>query len=267
MTVSQGSPHGSMLTLSVVSHGHGVLLERLLAQLNDQPTLSGTRVVVTLNLDSESLHASTYPNLDLVVVRNPLPLGFGKNHNAAFKFCATPWFGVLNPDLALKGGEPFTHTLRTASSCSDLGVISPRIIAPNHAREDSVRTNLTPWSLVRRRFFGERTPLDPAHATRRGVPFFWLAGMCMLIDADAFRKIGGFDERFFLYCEDYDLCARLYNAGYAIAIDPTAAVIHEAQRDSHKTLRHMRWHVSSLLKVWLSAAFWRVALFSGTIRH
>jgi N-acetylglucosaminyl-diphospho-decaprenol L-rhamnosyltransferase len=256
-----------MLTLSVVSHGHGLLLARLLAQLDDQPTLCGTRVVVTLNLSSESLDTTTYPNLDLVVVRNPLPRGFGENHNAAFKLCATPWFGVLNPDLTLVGGEPFTHTLRTALTCADLGVISPRIIAPNYAQEDSVRTNLTPWSLIRRRFFRERKPLDPEHATRRGVPFFWLAGMCMLIDADAFRKIGGFDERFFLYCEDYDLCARLYNAGYAIAIDSTAKVIHEARRDSHKTLRHMRWHLSSLLKVWLSGAFWRVTLFSSDIRY
>ena len=250
------------LTISVVSHGHGLLLVRLLQQLDDQPSLSGIRVVVTLNLYDEMLDVSRYPSLELVVIRNLVPRGFGANHNSAFKLCTTSWFGVLNPDLALAEREPFTPTLEAALALPLVGVVAPLVVSANGELEDSVRANLTPWSLIRRRLLGERSPLDVHRPARKGSPFYWLAGMCLLIDAEAFRKVGGFDERFFLYCEDYDLCARMYNAGYAIAVERGAQIIHEAQRDSHRSLRHMRWHLISLLKVWLSAAFWRITFSS-----
>ena len=84
--------------------------------------------------------------------------------------------------------------------------------------------------------------------------------MCLVVNAQAWRAVQGFDERFFLYCEDYDLCARLYNAGYSLVVDDATCVVHDAQRDSHRSSRHLRWHLESLAKVWLSAAFWRVVL-------
>jgi len=254
------------ICFSVVSHGHGPLLHRLLTQMNAQPRLRGARVVVTLNLASEAFDAALYAALDLRVVRNPSPQGFGSNHNAAFTLCDADWFGILNPDLALLDEEPFIAMLARAGEADAkgpalTGLIAPRVVAANHTPEDSVRANLTPWSLVRR-VTGHREPLQVRGDARRGAPFFWVAGMCLLVRTDAYRAVGGFDERFFLYCEDYDLCARLYNAGWAIRLDERASIIHEAQRDSHRTGRHLRMHLSSLAKVWLSGAFWRVTLLA-----
>ena len=249
-----------MLTVSVVSHGHGPLLDRLLTQLDRQPSLAGVRVVVTLNLADEPFDASRYPRLALVGLRNAQPRGFGANHNAAFRHCQTPWFGVLNPDLTLPYGEPFTQLMRSGTDADRVAVIAPRIVNAAGQPEDSVRANLTPWSLAARQLFGRRKALAVRGTSRRGEPFFWLAGMCLLLDAAAFRSVGGFDERFFLYCEDFDLCARLYNANYAIKLEPRTRLVHEAQRDSHRSLPHLRWHLASLAKVWTSAAFWRVTL-------
>ena len=250
------------LCFSVVSHGHGPLLERLLTQLNAESALKGARVVVTLNLLGEPFDPARYPELDVVTIRNDVPRGFGANHNAAFERCDGRWFGILNPDLALVRNEPFTAMLARAGAQADVGIIGPRVVDPELVPEDSVRANLTPWSLLRRRALGDRRPLDSSGAAQRGAPFYWLAGMCLLVRADAFRALGGFDERFFLYCEDFDLCARMYNEGYAIVLDRQACIIHEAQRDSHRSLRHLRWHIASLLKVWCSAAFWRVTFAS-----
>lgn len=255
------------ICFSVVTHGHGPLLNRLLAQMNAQPRLRGARVVITLNLASEAFDAAPYDSLDLHVVRNAAPKGFGANHNAAFAHCEAAWFCILNPDLALVDEEPFTAMLARVSEAGsagalDAGLIAPRVLAVDLVPEDSVRANLTPWSLVRRAM-GHREPLRVHGDARRGTPFFWVAGMCLLARADAYRDVGGFDERFFLYCEDYDLCARLYNAGWAIRLDGQARIIHEAQRDSHRTGRYLRMHLSSLVKVWLSSAFWRVTFLAS----
>jgi len=250
------------ICFSIVSHGHGELLHHLLAELNAQPPLFGARVVVTLNLADEVLNAIPYDRLDLCVLRNENPKGFAANHNAAFALCNAPWFGILNPDLVLVNEEPFSTMLARIADhpySADVGLIAPRVLTAEHNVEDSVRANLTPWDLLRRAI-GGRNPLMVQDIDSRCNAFYWVAGMCMLVRSNAFRSIGGFDERFFLYCEDYDLCARLYSAGWSIRVDTQATIIHEARRDSHRVGRHLRMHVVSLVKVWLSVAFWHATL-------
>lgn len=252
-------------TFSVISHGHGATMRLLLSQMNSEPRLAGARVVVTINIPEE-FDPGLYPKLDLVVLRNSSPKGFGANHNAAFAHCATEWFAVLNPDLELNKSEPFSHMETAASSMEAIGVIAPLVTNSQGVIEDSVRANLTPLSLFGRHFLGRRAAPATSKPSRLGAPFYWLGGMCLMIRAEAFRAIGGFDARFFLYCEDYDLCARLYRKGYAVAVDSSAHIVHNAQRDSHRSARHLAWHVRSLLRVWSSRVYWAITLGDFT-RH
>ena len=246
-------------TFSIVSHGHGALLHALVNDLDAEPTLAGARVIVTLNTP-ENFDVSRWPRLAITVLRNKQPKGFGANHNAAFARCGTRWFIILNPDLRLVAGEPFTALARTAAQVPDLGAIAPAIANSAGTLEDAVRPNLTPWSLLRRRLLGDRVPVDPRQPARNGAPFYWLAGMCVMFDLAAFRAVGGFDERFFLYGEDYDICARLYDAGYVLWADHQVAVCHDAQRNSYRSFKHLRWHLGSILRIWFSSVFWRITL-------
>jgi len=248
------------LTLSVISHGQVPMVEGLLSQLDKHSSLRGVKVIVTLNL-GEEFNIKPYRNIQIFLIHNSSPKGFGANHNKAFKYCATPWFGVLNPDLGLIEEEPFSKLLELyQSDAKGIGAIAPRIINEHGSLEDSVRSNLTPWSLVMRQLFGRRKSID-FDQQQNTKSFFWLAGMCLLLNSVAFESIKGFDERFFLYCEDYDLCARLYASGYLLKYIPDYSIVHQAQRDSHRSFRHLYWHLSSLLKVWLSKSFWTVTLF------
>jgi N-acetylglucosaminyl-diphospho-decaprenol L-rhamnosyltransferase len=247
-------------TLSVVSHGQARMVEGLLSQLDEHSSLRGVKVIVTLNLDEE-FNIESYRNIQIFMIRNSSPKGFGANHNKAFEYCTTPWFGVLNPDLRLTEEEPFTKLLELyQSDAKDIGVIAPRIVNEHGSLEDSVRSNLTPWSVILRHFFGRRKSFALVEQ-KNAKSFFWMAGMCLLLNSAAFKSIKGFDERFFLYCEDYDLCARLYASGYLLKYIPNYSIVHQAQRDSHRSLRHLYWHLSSLAKVWVSKSFWTVTLF------
>jgi N-acetylglucosaminyl-diphospho-decaprenol L-rhamnosyltransferase len=254
----------SDLTLSVVSHGHGDMLCQLLRELDAQPSLNGARVIVTLNLAMEPFDPTGVRGLSLTVVRNSVPRGFGANHNSAFASCRSRWFVVLNPDLRLAGVEPFNSLARMAKQIENVGVVAPAVINGVGVLEDSVRTNLTPWSIFARNVLGRRVIVDARTPSRRGTPYYWLAGMCLLFEASAFRAVGGFDERFVLYCEDYDICARLYGAGYASAVDSSVQIVHDAQRDSHRSRSHLGLHLSSLMKVWTSRAFWVVTIRNWT---
>ncbi len=80
----------------------------------------------------------------------------------------------------------------------------------------------------------------------------WLAGMFLLLRREAFAAVGGFDERFHMYCEDADLCLRLQLAGWRVRLVEDVAVVHAAQRASRRSWQHLRWHLTSLLRHWFS---------------
>jgi len=89
------------LTASVVSHGQMRLVNTLIADLIRHAGPPLKRLVVTLNVpQAEVLRADGAP-FEVITLRNDRALGFGANHNRAFRHCNTDWFVVLNPDLRL----------------------------------------------------------------------------------------------------------------------------------------------------------------------
>jgi GT2 family glycosyltransferase len=76
----------------------------------------------------------------------------------------------------------------------------------------------------------------------------WVGGMCMLFASDDYRQLNGFDEGFFLYYEDVDICVRARRASMLIIGCVDAHVQHDAQRASRRNWRHMRWHAYSMLR-------------------
>jgi N-acetylglucosaminyl-diphospho-decaprenol L-rhamnosyltransferase len=236
-----------VITLSVVSHGQGRLIDRLFDDLARLRPAALTRIVVTRNVAEDWQVPSRIAHCPVLVIDNPKPRGFGANHNAAFAHCATPYFAVVNPDIRL-AEDPFPPMLELLADLR-LALVTPQILASDGRREDFERALITPWRLVQRRL------LNAARASTPAID--WLAGMFMVLRSDAFRAVGGFDERFFMYCEDADLCARLRLRDARFAVCDQSSVVHDAQRASHRSWRHLRWHLISLLKFWLSSAFWR----------
>jgi len=84
----------------------------------------------------------------------------------------------------------------------------------------------------------------------------WVAGMFMLFPAHIYQEMSGFDERYFMYCEDADICMRLSQRGYKTQLVFHAQAVHDARRASHRTMPHLRWHVSSLLRFFFKYPFY-----------
>lgn len=253
LTLSAAGGAPGTITVSVVSHRQQMLVQALLDDLARLQPPTVRRIVITVNVDEPTPRAAL-PGVVVQTVRNATPLGFGANHNQAFAHCDTTWFAVLNPDLRL-AADPFAPLLAAAQPTDVL--LAPRILEPDGREADAARVVLTPWQLVQRAL-GRRAPA--------GRDFDWLAGMFLLVRADAFRAVGGFDTRYFMYSEDADLCLRLQLAGGRIRQVPQAAVTHAAQRASRRSWQHFRWHVASLARYWTSAAYWRYLARRTAIR-
>jgi N-acetylglucosaminyl-diphospho-decaprenol L-rhamnosyltransferase len=231
------------VTVSIVSHGHWAQIEPLLRQLSTWCASSIELVVLTLNVP-ETVRLEDDLAFPVQVVRNPRPRGFGANHNAAFGRTTTPWFLVMNPDLRMDA-DVVGPLLSQAEE--QAGLLAPRVQEPGRGQPEPYRELLTPLELIRRRQRGHIPPALPS----------WIAGMFMLVRSSAYAQVRGFDERFFMYCEDVDLCVRLQLAGWTLQVATDLLIHHDAQRDSHSSLRAMAWHLASFLKFWTSEGFWQ----------
>ncbi|PZX29389.1 putative glycosyltransferase [Cupriavidus phytorum] len=246
------------LTVSVVSHGQGRLLAPLLHQLRDASRQVRMQVIVTQNLPEPVIPVEESEDFRLTWIVNTGPIGFAENHNAAFTYCRAPFFCVMNPDVRL---EP--QSLLPLLDCAAQwpGVAGPRVLAPDGRVEDSARRVPSVIRLLRRTL-KKRCEADYA-VSQKIQQVDWLAGMCMVFHADIYRSVGGFDERFHLYCEDVDICLKIHLSGAYVSWVPNAVIIHDAQRASRRNWQYLRWHVGSLLRLFASGTYWRFRFFAS----
>jgi N-acetylglucosaminyl-diphospho-decaprenol L-rhamnosyltransferase len=145
--------------------------------------------------------------------------GFGAANNIGLRECKTSWALLLNPDCLID--EANLHRLMgVASQYPDAAIIAPQVNRPNGDLEISYRWPSTAWSSV--------GPPAEGHCC---VGF--ATGAALLVRLEAFERTGFFDEDFFLYYEDEDLCLRQFQAKHSIIVAPEVKVTH-ASRSSVK---------------------------------
>jgi N-acetylglucosaminyl-diphospho-decaprenol L-rhamnosyltransferase len=230
------------ITLSVVSHGQNGLVNALLQDLGSH-CAARIRVVVTENIPDPTPLALDLP-FPVERVANARIKGFGANHNAAFTFCSTAYFCVCNPDVRM-ARDPFDPLLNALAPVQ-AGVAGPLVRSPAGTVEDSARRFPTLASLARKALGKPRRPDYPAD--RGAMEVDWVAGMFMLFPAAAFRAVQGFDEGYFLYYEDADICRRLARGGRKVIYAPEAEIIHDARRGSRRNPTLARHHLASMLR-------------------
>lgn len=230
------------------------MIQQLLQDLDRHCYRHISLVILTHNLpESASLGESTL-RFPVKILANPQPLGFGENHNRAFTHCKTAWFLVLNPDVRIDS-DVILSLLQRAQNRT--GLLAPQEMGADGQAQDGLRGAITPMELLHRRLL-KRSPLPPS---RHG----WVKGMFMLVRSQAWQQVSGFDARYFLYCEDFDLCARLMLANWTVDYHADIHVHHEWQRTSSKSLSLLWLHLRSLARLWSSSTFWRYrALLKST---
>jgi GT2 family glycosyltransferase len=233
----------SLVSVSIVSHGQAGLVGPLLDDL-DRHSMNVGEVILTSNVPENMGKATASRRYPVVRIENEQRKGFGANHNAAFRRARHGHFCVLNPDIRLRE-NPFPALIRILT-VPTVGLAAPLILNSGGTLEDSARRFPTIVSLAARTLLHRRKP----EYTTLETPFSpdWVAGMFMLFRTDVFAALGGFDESFFLYFEDVDICARLRRLGLEVLVAPEARAIHDAQRRSHRDRQHARWHVASMLR-------------------
>lgn len=231
---------------SIVSHGQGPLIASLLDDLYRHELIDPDRdeVILTLNAPEDESFVEAARGLPLTVLRNAQRRGFGANHNAAFAVSQADVFLVVNPDIRLPRFDP--TPMFDALGRADVGLWAPRVLSPEGNTEDSARRFPTVARLGRRVLLRQRAA--DYGVSERPVVVDWVAGMFMALRRQTYAEVGGFDERYFMYMEDADLCRRVGRSGRRVLYDPQTSVVHDARRASRRSVQHLRWHLRSAIR-------------------
>ena len=243
------------ILVSIVSHGHGKHLESLLSDLALPGNYEFVTVILRLNMpEAIDLYDRSWP-FPLEIVSNDREQGFSVNHNATFRQFgetgAPRFYCVLNPDIRLQAGT-MAALLAFCEQNPSVALFAPQVCAPDGRVEANARRLPAPGEIFRKgvmRFFRQGL------VEERSDTWDWFAGMFMLFDVTAFRSIGGFDERYFLYYEDVDICCRLHLAGLGLRYCPTVTVVHDAQRGSHRNFGLFLRHLFSVVRFFSSPVY------------
>lgn len=240
--------------ISVVSHGHGASVARVLGDLHAQLASTSHEFILTLNAGEDAAFVSGLPEglrARLQVIRNSRARGFGANHNAALRDRAADFVLIADPDLAVP--HAIFADIEAALADPRTGIVAPLAVTTAGIPEDNGRRIVTPLNLIRRRLGGHHH--DRCTAGQGAVEVDWLAGLCLAMRGETFRQLRGFDERYHLYCEDVDLCLRARALGRRVLLLSDLRIVHPARRNTFRSAQHLRWHLASLLRLWTSPAY------------
>jgi len=212
----------------VVSYNTAELLTACLKSVASRSDPS-VEVIVVDNAsqdDSAARVSRDFPWVKLIA--NEQNAGFARANNQALKVSRGEYVYFLNPDTVVQPGA-FEAMMRFMASHTDVGLAGTRILNPDGSVQPSVET----------RYPGERR----AQKDLRGLAgdIAWVLGASMIARRAMVEDLGGFDERFFLYGEEQDLCLRIRKKGWKIGFIPDAAVVHWGGQSERNTRAADLW--------------------------
>lgn len=253
------------LAVSLVSHAPDfAVLERTLDALEragEHARRAGAIERMTLTIADNgpgAEHAERLRRSGARVLESGRNLGFGAGHNRALHGARAEFALILNPDAVMEE-DALAAGLAFLAAHPDVVLLAPQVDTGPGGPRHLCKREPDPWTLLVRGFgpawlrrrcrkrldHYAMADLDPARE-HLDVPL--ASGSFMLLRTAAFHAIGGFDERYFLYFEDFDLCRRLREAGGRIAYAPQVRITHHAGGAARKGGPHTRLFLASAWK-------------------
>jgi GT2 family glycosyltransferase len=213
-------------------------------------------VLVVSDNSPRPLRSELFVHPRVVYIHNGSNLGFGSGHNRAFRAIAdrSDCHLLLNPDVAF-GADVLPYLAGVMAADLTIGAIMPQIRYADGSLQRLCKLLPTPADLIVRRFLpqGRWTARQQQRYEMFGLPqdrpsvVPTLSGCFLLVRSSIFARVGGFDENFFMYMEDFDLVRRIADHGTTV-YDPHVHIIHHYQKGSYRNRRLLGYHLRSAVR-------------------
>ena len=201
--------------------------------------IDGVHVTVVDNASSDG-SLSTVSDLPVYAIDTRRNGGFAYGCNIGWRDGSSPYVLFLNPDGQLDA-DALRTLVHVAESRPRAGIVAPRIVDENGALQFSLRRfprlrstyaqALFLYRLAPTASWSDEIIRAREHYDVPGVQE-WASGACLLVRRELLERLGGWDEGFFLYCEDIDLCLRAAALGSEVYYEPTATCTHLGGRSA-----------------------------------
>jgi N-acetylglucosaminyl-diphospho-decaprenol L-rhamnosyltransferase len=240
----------------VVNYNAGEHLRRCIDSVLEHAGDAEVGVVVVDNSSSDgSSRAAAGARSGIRVIENPDNRGFATAVNQGIRATVSPFVFVLNPDAWISAGT-LSALVKFAGVRPGAGVVGPLVRDPDGSIYPSARkvpsiaeavghAFLHPFD-PDNRFSRAYTMADWDRASEREVS--WVSGSCMLLRREALDQVGLFDEGYFMYAEDADLCTRMGVAGWTVLFTPELEVTHVRGVSTGNSKRMIREHSRSIYR-------------------
>lgn len=241
-----------LLSIIIVNYNTADLLIRCVESIQEQEYRPFEILVVdNASQDDSVAQLQSFPELTLIA--NQENVGFAKANNQALRLARGEYIHFLNPDTEVQPGTLATM-VEFMTAHPQVGLAGSRLLFPDGAQQSSVEM----------RYPGAR------HAAQElaGLPgeIAWLLGASLIGRGEVIRALGGFDERFFLYGEDIDLCLAVRKQGWELGFIPEAVVIHWEGQSERGTLPIAVWQKKLAAELVFYKKHYRPATVQAIIR-
>lgn len=175
---------------------------------------------------------------DIKLIQSPTNIGYGAGHNLAAKKAKGKYICILNADITVDD-DTLQKLIDYLDAHKKVGMAGPKLKYHNGEVQQSCRRNFKLFDLFIKRTFLKHIPFfkkryskyimaDFDHNKEQEVDL--ITGAFMMMPKKVFDEVGGFDERYFLFMEDFDLCRKVWKAGYKIVYYPSSVATHYHKR-------------------------------------
>ena len=252
-----------MISIVTVGMNHKKYIEALYGSLYGEGKLvSEFEAIYVDNCSTDGSVKWLQENCPQVkIIVNSEPLGFGENNNKGVMASKGDYIGIVNPDIVFTEGCLTKIVNMIKTNLGSNSIVAPKLLNPDGTVQYSVRKFVTAGIMLRRWISWENDDSKNSKVSEylckdidqtKTQEVDWAMGAALFMNRETYAQLGGFDQRYFLYMEDEDLCLRAWKQKIPVIYYPEIEMIHNHLRGSTRLSRKTFLHLQSLVKY-----FWR----------
>lgn len=243
------------ISVIVVTYNTGIIVLDCIHSLKQSINVDLEIIIVDNNSSDDTREQIIRVHPDVKIIKNALNKGFGHANNVGVKSAKHDLIALINPDLIVMPDTLF-QLGKYLITHPKVGLIAPRTFEANGKVSFTARPEYTVWYVITNYLWLGRLNPEWEYGDAYVVNFTaqeptavnWVQGSCMTIRRNDYLNIGGFDENYFLYVEDADICQTLREQDFEIIYLPNATATHigGTSTASFHDIRVRGYHISPL---------------------